>query len=168
MSLFGWLDGSFTNLTTQWLPNDANDIGGCGGLVSGDFNGDGLTDIFISGNADMDHINAYVLMNQNDHFIKKSQGSTWWQHGADVADNNDGYDDVFATGYNQGYAFYFGSDRGYWNTRLPTTGWATARVWLWGTSSITVKCKPSPLTQPKPTPKTRCSWKSPWTTRRAP
>ena len=114
MSLFGWLDGSFTNLTTQWLPNGANDIEGSGELVSGDFNGDGLTDIFISGNADMDHyVNAYVLMNQGDHFIKKSLGSTWWQHGADVMDiNNDGYDDVFATGYNQGYAFYFGSESG--------------------------------------------------------
>ena len=114
MSLFGWLDGSFTNLTTQWLPNGADDIEGSGELVSGDFNGDGLTDIFISGNADMDHYtNAYVLMNKGDHFIKKSLGSTWWQHGADVTDiNNDGYDDVFATGYNQGYAFYFGSETG--------------------------------------------------------
>ena len=72
----------------------------------------------------MDHyVNAHVLMNQHDHFIKKSLGSTWWQHSADVMDiNNDGYDDVFATGYNQGYAFYFGSDRVYWNTKLPMTG----------------------------------------------
>ena len=43
-----------------------------------------------------------------------------------------------------------------------------ARVWLWGTSSITVKCKPSPLTQPKPTPKTRCFAEIELTTSRAP
>ena len=102
MSLFGWQDGRLAKLTAQWLPNGADDIEGSGELVPGDFDGDGLTDIFISGNADMDHyVNAYVLMNQGDHFIKKSLGSTWWQNGADVTDiDNDGYDDVFATGYN--------------------------------------------------------------------
>jgi hypothetical protein len=103
MSLFGWQNGQLANLTDQWLPNGADDIEGSGELVSGDFNGDGLTDIFISGNADMDHrVNAYVLMNQGDYFIKMSLGLTWWQHGADVKDiNNDCYDGVFATGYNQ-------------------------------------------------------------------
>ena len=77
MNLFGWHDGVFTNLTDQWLPNGADDIEGSGEPVSGDFNGDGLTDIFISGNADMDHyVNAYVLINQGDHFTKTSLGST--------------------------------------------------------------------------------------------
>ena len=124
MSLFGWQNGQLANLTDQWLPNGADDIEGSGELVSGDFNGDGLTDIFISGNADMDHrVNAYVLMNQGDYFIKMSLGLTWWQHGADVKDiNNDGYDDVFATGYNQGYAFYFGSESGLQEFRI-TDNW---------------------------------------------
>ena len=54
MSLFGWQGGRLANLTAQWLPNGADDIEGSGELVPGDFDGDGLTDIFISGNADID------------------------------------------------------------------------------------------------------------------
>ena len=80
MNLFGWQDGVFTNLTDQWLPNGADDIEGSGELVPGDFNGDGRTDIFISANADMAHyLDAYVLINQGDHFTKTSLGTTWWQ-----------------------------------------------------------------------------------------
>ena len=126
MSLFKRLDGVVHQSDHAMVANAANDIEGSGELNSGDFNGDGLTDIFISGNGRYRALHQRICVDEPTPicFIKKSLGSTWWQHGADVMDiNNDGYDDVFATGYNtRAIRSISVRNRGYWNTKLPMTG----------------------------------------------
>lgn len=111
--IFGWVDGQFQEVTSQLLPNGANEVEGVGDVSFGDFNGDGLTDVFLSGYTDMEHpVHAYVLMNQGGQFNRISLGPETWMHALSVGDiNADGYDDVIVAGYSN-FHQYLGSPNG--------------------------------------------------------
>jgi hypothetical protein len=96
IKIFGWSGGEFVELTHKWLPNGTDRVEAVGEVAAGDFNGDGRTDLYLSANADMDHlINAYALINQGSRFERVSFGLSQWEHGAGSYDiNQDGYDDV--------------------------------------------------------------------------
>ncbi len=116
VTVFGWKNGAFTNLTAQWLPNGADRVEGVGDIGFGDFNGDGRRDAFLSGYADMAHwLNSYVLLNRGGYFEKVTVEASviGWQHGVAVADiNRDGFDDVYATGYADAMRLYLGGPQG--------------------------------------------------------
>jgi Ca2+-binding RTX toxin-like protein len=112
--IFGWKNGKLQEITDQWLPNKTNQVEGVGDIAFGDFNGDGLVDAFLSAYTDMEHpVNVYQLINKGNYFEKTSLGKESWQHAVASADiNNDGYYDVFATGYGTAPALYLGSALG--------------------------------------------------------
>jgi len=114
VNIFGWINGSLVNISDQWLPNKTNIFDGVADIVSGDFNGDGLTDIYLSGDADMTYqLNSYVLINQGDSFKKISLGLTQWEHGVTSGDvNGDGYTDVIVAGYLHPSPIYLGGSNG--------------------------------------------------------
>lgn len=99
--LFGWRQGQFQEITSQWLPGTSNQVEGVGDVAFGDFNGDGREDVFLSAYTDMAHpVNAYVLYNNGGSFTKMSLGLQTWEHSVRSYDvNQDGYDDVIPTGY---------------------------------------------------------------------
>jgi hypothetical protein len=111
--IFGWIDDQLQEITSQLLPDRINEVEGVGDVSFGDFNGDGLTDVFLSGYTDMEHpVNAYVLMNQGTTFKKISLGHETWMHAVSVGDINfDGYDDVIVAGYSD-FHQYLGSPNG--------------------------------------------------------
>jgi len=45
LSIYGWNNGQFSNLTTKWLPNGANLVEGVADVGFGDFNGDSFLDL---------------------------------------------------------------------------------------------------------------------------
>jgi Ca2+-binding RTX toxin-like protein len=114
ISVFGWQNGVFKNLTNQWLPGNINRVQGVGDITFGDFNGDDLTDIYLAGNADMNYqVNSYALINQGGYFSRQDFGLTEWEHASFSGDiNNDGYDDVVVAGYLHPSVFYMGSAAG--------------------------------------------------------
>ncbi|MBU3587836.1 DUF4214 domain-containing protein [Polynucleobacter sp. 31A-FELB] len=114
VSIFGWSNGNFVNLTSQWLPNGANLVEGVGDIVFGDFNGDGRVDAYLSGNADMEYeVHSYALLNQGNYFIRQDLGITKWEHGVASGDiNRDGFVDVVPAGYIHPSAFYLGGNSG--------------------------------------------------------
>ena len=98
--IFGWQAGTLQNITSQWFPNESNQVEGVGTVVYGDFNGDYKIDALLTAYNDMGSaLHTYALMNQDDHFNKVDLGLAALQHGAAVYDiNHDGYADAITTG----------------------------------------------------------------------
>ena len=114
ISVFGWQNGIFQNLTNQWLPGSINSVQGVGDITFGDFNGDNLTDVYLAGYADMNYqVHSYSLINKGGYFSRQDFGLTEWEHASFAGDvNNDGYDDVVVAGYLHPSVFYMGSSTG--------------------------------------------------------
>ena len=114
LTIFGWKNGKFQNLTNQYLPNNINQVEGVGSIAFGDFNGDGRLDMFLSAYADMEHdVKPYVMLNTGNSFVRQELPKTRLQHDSVTADiNKDGYADVIAVGYGTGPAIYLGSSAG--------------------------------------------------------
>ena len=115
ISLLGWRNGNFVDLTSQWLPNGADQVEGVGDVAIGDFNHDGRLDIFLSAYSDMNYnVNAYQFINKGGYFEKSVvENLVGWQHGVAAADiNRDGYTDVFSVGYSSSPRIYLGGPGG--------------------------------------------------------
>lgn len=114
VSIFGWQGNQFQDLTTQYLPNGIDYVEGVGDIAFGDFNADGLIDVYVSGNADMEYsINAYAFINRGSSFDRINLGLTKWEHGVAAGDiNRDGYDDIVVAGYVHPSPFLLGGANG--------------------------------------------------------
>lgn len=63
MSVWGWKDGSFQNVTANYFKPGENRIGGTSYVQTGDFNGDGKVDLYVGPNTDnslIDYEYAYI------------------------------------------------------------------------------------------------------------
>lgn len=114
ISIYGWRNGIFQNLTAQFLPNGTNRVEAVGSISFGDFNGDRRIDMFLSAYADMAYdVKPIVLLNTGNGFSRQELKKTRGQHDSTTADiNKDGYADVIVAGYGSGQAIYLGSPNG--------------------------------------------------------
>jgi hypothetical protein len=114
VTIFGWKNNVFQNITNDWLPNQINQIRGTGAVASGDFNGDGLIDFYLGGSADMDYaLITYQYINRGGYFERSDLGLSMWEHGHAVYDiNGDGYDDVIPFGWSGMATPLMGSSNG--------------------------------------------------------
>jgi hypothetical protein len=114
IGIFEWQEGRLEIATDKWLDKEEQLFMGVGDVVSGDFNGDGLPDLFLSAYTDSHtDVNAYALYNEGDSFRRVVVDVADWQHGVTSDDiNADGYADVFASGYHGSEKLYLGSADG--------------------------------------------------------
>lgn len=123
--IFGWKNGVFTDLTSQWLPY--NVVDGVGDITVGDFNKDGKVDVYFSASADnANRLNAYQLINTGNTFKVTAIANGSNEHGTTTADiNNDGYMDVVTFGYEFPEPILWGSATGL----IKDTGTAVGSKW---------------------------------------
>ena len=106
LTVFGWKDGVFQDISSDLFPTFSDRVSwGSGKTVTGDFNNDGLTDIYLAPFTDMEYIDGLgnveimqstpMFLNQGGYFVRSSPINAGGQHGAAGGDiNNDGFDDV--------------------------------------------------------------------------
>ena len=124
VNIFGWQDGIFVNITKQWMPDNIG--GGIGDVTSGDFNHDGLTDLYLSTYTDTNiRGNPIELLNNGTSFNKVVLPSGIAEHGITSGDvNNDGYTDVLTAGYEEQQSMYLGGPNGLTKTPILGITWA--------------------------------------------
>jgi hypothetical protein len=117
--VLGFNTGALAVETDLWISAGQNRILGTEPSVRfGDFNGDGLPDIWIAPGTDMNHFGpGVVFMNQNGQYLSRVNldiGDVW-AHDSTVADfNGDGFDDILTVGWGPDQYMIFGrSDGGF-------------------------------------------------------
>lgn len=113
IQILGFNTGRLAIETSRWLPGNSNRVlGAIGGKITGDFNGDGWTDIWIGPSTDMRHYGpGVVLFNQNGQSLRKVEVDIgdMWVHDVAIADfNRDGRDDILPLGWGPAYRILFG------------------------------------------------------------
>ena len=113
VQIFGWQNGQFVNLTSQWLPDQTHLVEGVGDLCFGDFNGDGRVDVFLSAYTDMSlSVHPYILINNGHSFHRVAMPTQAWMHSVACGDiDGDGFDDVVTAGWSD-LPTYIGSPQG--------------------------------------------------------
>jgi Ca2+-binding RTX toxin-like protein len=114
ISIFGWEDGIFKDITHKWLKKGDEIVEGIGDIAFGDFNNDKKVDIYMAGNADMEYrLSSFEFLNLGSHLQKKNLGLTMYEHGAASGDiNGDGFDDVIVAAYTHPSPYYLGGPDG--------------------------------------------------------
>lgn len=113
IQILGFNTGRLAIETSRWLPGDSNRVlGGLAGKITGDFNGDGYTDLWIGPSTDMRHYGpGVVLFNQNGQSLRRVEVDIGdqWVHDVAIADfNRDGYDDIMPLGWGPDHRILFG------------------------------------------------------------
>ena len=113
IQILGFNTGQLAIETSRWLPGDSNRVlGAVGGKITGDFNGDGYTDLWIGPSTDMRHYGpGIVLFNQAGQSFRRVEVDIgdMWVHDVAIADfNGDGYDDILPIGWGPDYRMLFG------------------------------------------------------------
>ena len=113
IQILGFNTGKLAIETSRWLPGSTNLVlGAVGGKITGDFNGDGWTDLWIGPSTDMRHYGpGIVLLNQNGQSLRRVEVDIgdMWVHDVAIADfNQDGCDDLLPLGWGPDYRMLFG------------------------------------------------------------
>lgn len=113
IQILGFNTGRLAIETSRWLPGDSNRVlGAVGGNITGDFNGDGYTDLWIGPSTDMRHYGpGVVLINQAGQGFRRVEVDIGdkWVHDVAIGDfNGDGRDDILPMGWGPDWRMLFG------------------------------------------------------------
>lgn len=113
IQILGFNTGRLAIETSRWLPGSTNRVlGAVGGKITGDFNGDGYTDLWIGPSTDMRHYGpGVVLFNQNGQSLRRVEVDIgdMWVHDVAIADfNRDGFDDILPLGWGPDHKLLLG------------------------------------------------------------
>jgi len=113
IQILGFNTGKLAIETSRWLSGNSNRVlGALAGKITGDFNGDGYTDLWIGPSTDMRHYGSgVVLFNQAGQGLRRVEVDIgdMWVHDVAIADfNRDGYDDILPMGWGPDWRMLFG------------------------------------------------------------